>query len=180
MATLALIRTGDESSTVFAAVYPARRARGLSLVAGFRLYFYKNSRIHVRNKNAMDYEKTYERETILLVLISNLQQIFGNLLFLKSSLWNTLSSVLCKIHVGNKSRAKFNHTGKKGNTECSENNRHLISWRLYMPFPFYYDTRNLVIGLSFISRLYKKYTYKYDACTRHPSVHGQKSSSRIH
>lgn len=68
------------------------RARALvPLSSSFRLYFYKNSRIHVRNKNAWDFEKTYERETILPVLISNLQQIFGNLLFLKSSLWNTLS-----------------------------------------------------------------------------------------
>lgn len=61
-------------------VAPCARS-SLSLSSSFRLYFYKNSRIHVRNKNAMDFEKTYERETILPVLISNLQQIFGNLLF---------------------------------------------------------------------------------------------------
>lgn len=83
MATLALIRIGDEPSTIFAAVYPARgnaaRARLSRRVSVY--IFIKIVEYMSVNKNAMDFEKTYERETILLILISNLQQIFGNLLF---------------------------------------------------------------------------------------------------
>ncbi|KAL0125862.1 hypothetical protein PUN28_004720 [Cardiocondyla obscurior] len=65
-------------------------------LSGFVYIFIKIVEYIFAIKTAMDFEKTYGRETILPVLITNLQQIFSNLLFL-NPLCGTLSLSTVRI-----------------------------------------------------------------------------------
>lgn len=173
MAMLVLIRTGDESSTIFAAVYPARGSAACahaslspSLIRVSVCIFIKiveymfaiktpwTSKKHTNEKQSCRYwYRIYNKYSVTY---------FFKILFVEHPFLFCAKST-SEIDPG-RSLIIQKKRKKKRETERSENNRHLIPKILYIPFPLYCDMRNLV-SYRVISLM-----NTYNACTHHPSV----------